>query len=276
MEKGENVLGQFKQQGKTVIKQMAKKIKMAILMNPVTYIVLAIVLLIIIIAGVMMDDESTTSSNTGGMSSVSGSTSGTGTSGSSVLVNSELYNSDGTVNEEKILDLQVTLEKQHNLVSADRNLSTGYGNNIGGEYNKENCEKVTGTYLGFKYWDEELPRSNLNGIVYQCPWWANGRASEVYGKKIVIAGNAIDMYPNGAKKYKTGATPKANSMVIYDNNTVYGHVAYVEAVDNVNKYYYISHAGSGKSWFGIQKIPFGSAPWSGYTQKGFVYLDEPI
>ena len=68
--------------------------------------------------------------------------------------------------------------------------------------------------------------------------------------------------------------PRENSLAVFSGSR-YGHVAYVEAVDNINKYYYISHAGSGTSWFGIDKVKFGSAPWSSYKLLGFLYLDSP-
>jgi len=82
------------------------------------------------------------------------------------------------------------------------------------------------------------------------------------------------MIRSGSNQYMVGDSPKLNSMVVYSGGN-FGHVAYVEAIDTKNQCYYISHAGSGKSWFGIQKIPFGGAPWSGYAQLGFIYLDEP-
>lgn len=261
---GQDIFDTAKFRAKAIIKQIAKKVTMMLLTNPITYIVLGIMLLIIIIAGAVGEADSSETTNSGGMSSVVPST-GTSDSDSGISIN--VYNDDGTVNAEKIQELQLALENAHGLVTGSLS-----GNNIGGEYNKESCEKVTGTYLGFNKWDGHIPRGKLGGIIYQCPWWANGRASEVNGKRISIEGHAKDMYENAQSRYKVGSTPKQNSLVVYNGGT-YGHVAYVEAVDEVNKCYYISHAGSGKSWFGIQKIAFGSAPWSSYTLKGFIYLD---
>lgn len=56
-----------------------------------------------------------------------------------------------------------------------------------------------------------------------------------------------------------------------------GHVAYVEAVDTVNKNVYISHAGAGYSWYGVEKFTFDEMKtvW-GYTLLGYVYLDSPL
>jgi len=260
---GQDIFDTAKYRAKAIIKKFAKKLAMMLLTNPYTYIVLGVILLIIIIAGAVAGSDSSGTTNSGGMSSVV-----PGTNGSSSTESINVYNDDGTVNEEKIQELQLALENAHGLVTGSLS-----GNNIGGEYNKESCEKVTGTYLGFRYWDGKgIPRGNLGGIIYQCPWWANGRASQSNGKVINIPGHAKDMYENAQPTYKVGSTPKQNSLVVYNGGN-YGHVAYVEAVDEVNKCYYISHAGSGKSWFGIQKIAFGSAPWSSYTLQGFIYLD---
>lgn len=202
--------------------------------------------------------------------------------------NINVYNDDGSVNEEKISELQLALENSFNLVAG--NLS---GYNIGGRYNKENCIKVTGTYLGYSgktsntdYEDASVCYLGNNGLgIYQCTWWANGRASEYlsqYGTKYKSYpsnnGNGGEIYNVNVNSgwFKYGSIPKANSLVSYTSSSYgYGHVAYVEAVDEKNGYYYISHAGSGESWYGIQKVKIGSPVWSGWTTVGFVYLDEP-
>ena len=199
--------------------------------------------------------------------------------------NINVYNIDGTVNEEKIKELQLAFESEFNLVKG--NLS---GNNIGGRYNKDSCTKVKGTYLGYSgrtgstgYNDATVSYIANNGLgIYQCTWWANGRASEYLSKN----GTKYTSYPsargNGGEIYdvnqwfNSGSMPKPNSLVSYtSSSSEYGHVAYVEAVDTKNKCYYISHAGSGNSWFGIQKVTIGKGPW-GWNVVGFVYLDEPL
>lgn len=196
-----------------------------------------------------------------------------------------LYNSDGSVNEAKIQELEYAFENEFNLVRA--NLS---GHNIGGTYNKESCTKVIGTFLGYSgktgntsYNDASVSYIANNGLgIYQCTWWANGRASEYlsqYGTKYKsypsAAGNGGQIYNNN-KWFNSGKTPKPNSLVSYtSSSSTYGHVAYVEAVDTKNNCYYISHAGSGASWFGIQKVTIGQGPW-GWNVVGFVYLDEPL
>ena len=119
---------------------------------------------------------------------------------------------------------------------------------------------------------------------FQCTWWANGRASQYLSEH----GTKYKTYPtqtghggqyfsinkkNGYFKY--GQTPKANSIISWTKSGGYGHVAYVEGV--TNDAIYISHAGSGKSWRGVEKISVtGDIGWSGYKLNGFIYLDEPI
>ena len=119
---------------------------------------------------------------------------------------------------------------------------------------------------------------------FQCTWWANGRASQYLSEH----GTKYTQYPtqsghggqyfsvnksNGYFKY--GQTPKANSIISWTKSGGYGHVAYVEGVTSDG--IYISHAGSGKSWRGVEKIPItGDIGWSGYKLNGFIYLDEPI
>lgn len=271
---GNDVLKAAEQQGKKLIKEGTKKVARSLLANPYFWLVMAMILIIIIIIGAMMDVETEETSNTSGMSSA------VGTVGTEVI---DVTNDDGTINEEKMLELQVALETEYHLVSADNDLNTGNEyKNVLADYDA-NCEKVKGTYLGFSYWKnnsqtERTPYSNkisgIEAIIYQCVWWARGRACEVNSKEIKISTRAAkDMIVVAANnKYNVGNSPKVNSMVVYSGGT-YGHIAYVEGVDTVNQCYYISHAGSGNSWFGIQKIPFNGAPWEGYTQLGFIYLD---
>lgn len=192
----------------------------------------------------------------------------------------DLYNDDGTISDEKVAAFEDELEKAYNLVEANI-----HGNNTGGRYNPESCKKVTGKYIGWSgkkgistYSDCVQSHTSYlgnNGLgIYQCTWWANGRASEHIGKQYNTSGDGGEIYGNARGKYNRGSTPKPNSLVSYVGGSDYGHVAYVEAVDD--KYYVISHCGSGKSWYGLQKVEIGKAPWSGWSIVGFVYLDEPI
>ena len=59
-----------------------------------------------------------------------------------------------------------------------------------------------------------------------------------------------------------------NAIVSFTTSQPEGHVAFVEAVDEVNRVFYISHAGSGKSWYGIKAVSFDYP-----NIVGFVYLD---
>ena len=118
----------------------------------------------------------------------------------------------------------------------------------------------------------------------QCTWWARGRGLQYvmtfYPGRVTVAqfkqsnrGNGGEIYYNArvAGIFGTGTTPKPNSLVSMDSSSSYGHVAYVEAVDYVNKRFYISEAGSGTWWgsLGQNGISFNDS-----RIRGFVYLDE--
>lgn len=156
-----------------------------------------------------------------------------------------LYNTDGTVNKTEISRLENQLTTKVNTRS--------------------------GQYMD-------------NGLQYkQCTWWAYSRASEYLGKAYPkqsngTSGNGKDWYDINRKNgwFDYGSEPRANSIVCWNNPTAkgYGHVAYVEAVDTVNKKIYISHAGGGVSWYGIRELD-----WNGYFDSvypiGYIYLDSP-
>lgn len=120
---------------------------------------------------------------------------------------------------------------------------------------------------------------------FQCTWWVFGRAL-MYLENIESPVTSSDLYKlagNGgqwydlnvaSKVFKCGSVPKSNSIVSWSSGG-YGHVAYVEGVTSDG--IYISHAASGTSWKGIEKIGLnGNVGWSGYTLNGYIYLDEPI
>ena len=187
----------------------------------------------------------------------------------------DLYNADGTVNEEQIKNLQTAIEQRLNLVEGDNNLS---GSGTAVSYS-DRCN-VIGDFYGSAGGDR-----NQKGLqIYQCTWWANSRASEyLYNKDPekypngypTAMGNGGDYYDYN-KWFNTGTEPKPNSIGSYRNGR-YGHVFYVEAVDYENGYYYVSHAGSGNYWFGIQKVKIAST-WNGGSIQlnPFIYLDEPL
>ena len=160
-----------------------------------------------------------------------------------------LYNSNGSVNENKIKELQNYLTNMVGLRD--------------GAY----------MYDRFDY--------------LQCPWWAYVRASQYLGRpypSLYASGN------NGAQWYKNnkelgyfsyGKTPQPNSIVVWPktgSGGSAGHVGYVEAVDTVNKKMYVSHAGGGNSWYGIQKMNYNHLLGGirNNTPTGFIYLDEPL
>lgn len=81
---------------------------------------------------------------------------------------------------------------------------------------------------------------------------------------------------NGLKGgwFNYGSSPRANSIISWKHG-LYGHVAYVEAVDSTG--IWISHANGGVGWYGITKIPLNGIPtgWKGYALNGYIYLDSP-
>ena len=144
------------------------------------------------------------------------------------------------------------------------------------QVHKGNSAYQSGPFL--KYWS--APYNNLSP--FQCTWWANGRASmylEQYGTKYTKyptqMGNGGQYYSINAQNlwFQYGSQPRANSIISWTNPGSYGHVAYVEGVTSDG--IYISHAGSGKSWFGVQKISLNGSIWSGYHLNGYIYLDSP-
>lgn len=177
----------------------------------------------------------------------------------------DLYNADGTVNEEKIHQLQDQL-------SSIIGLSPGKYSG----YSKSSCKSAYHTE----------PINSLQGL--QCTWWAWGRGYEYLCTiknttitkaqyRNAIRGNGGEYYANNvaAGLFNYGSVPKPNSLVCYSESGDYGHIAYVEAVDYVNKVYYTSECGSGVWWLGVHKRSFDYVPGSSYKLEGFIYLDEP-
>ncbi len=189
----------------------------------------------------------------------------------------DVYNSDGTVNEDKLVELQSAIEARLNLVQAPTSITSG-STKVG---YSDRCA-VTGNIYGSAGGDH-----NARGLqIYQCTWWANSRAGEYLNlqdpEKYPIgyptaSGNGGQYYDKNLEGgwFNYGPDPKPNSIGCGSSSSVYGHVYYVEAVDYVNGYYYISHAGGGEQWFGITKCKIGEGPW-GDTCYGFIYLDEPL
>ncbi len=116
-------------------------------------------------------------------------------------------------------------------------------------------------------------------LIFQCTWWACGRASEYLGRKVfddTHLSDAREWLDTGRNYgYQIGQEPRAGSIVVWDDAVhQYGHVAFVEGVSE-DGYVYISHAGSGKTWFGVSKLTKESINnvFSGYSLLGYIYLD---
>ncbi len=133
-----------------------------------------------------------------------------------------------------------------------------------------------------KYWSKNGGYNRLSP--FQCTWWANGRASQYLEQTIhkqypTQQGNGGDYYEKNKNDgyFGYGQVPKPNSIISWTKNGQYGHVAYVEGVTSDG--IYISHAGSGKSWYGIDKISLdgdlSSIGWKNYKLNGYIYLSEP-
>lgn len=179
----------------------------------------------------------------------------------------EIYNNDGSVNVERMEQLDEYITNMLNTVHHD-----------------DNNLRETGPFP--KWW--KSPINNLEA--FQCTWWANGRASQY----LELTGSIYSQYPvradglygDGGQWYRRniengwfnyGTTPKKNSVISWSNGD-WGHVAYVEAYDPETGDIWVSHAGGGDSWYGVQRLTRSG----GYTYSssarlnGFIYLDEPL
>ena len=180
-----------------------------------------------------------------------------------------LYNDNKTVNEQKISELNKWLTETELKTVIHRDGST----------------QQEGPYD--TWWSAGNNWFTDNGYKFQCTWYVYGRANQYlssngtkYKSWPGTKDNAKKWYysgtEGGSKYFQCGSTPKANSIAVFGGNE-YGHVAYVEAVDTVNKMVYISHAGGGKRWFGVEKYSYEDMKTLfGLTLYGYVYLDEPL
>ena len=183
---------------------------------------------------------------------------------STQLEGMDLYNADGSVNEEAINSLQKYIEKE-------------YLGGISGEF-KDNRSYAQASRNYAQWWDD----STYNGMEkFQCTWWARGRANqylEAIGKEKIsgATGNGCEVRANLAERgFSIGTEPRPNSLITWgaSSDNSYGHIAYVEAVDKDGTIYF-SEAGSGKSWYGITKLEKGSYDYAGMPFQGFVYLSD--
>lgn len=175
-----------------------------------------------------------------------------------------LYNNDGSINEEACAEL--TNWFVDNFFSGDARMRF---NGMGG------WEKTAVNGYGVSLNTAEHPFLNNGLQVYQCTWWARVRASyqawmmdpENLNNYIKTSGNGCQVAKNTADHYKVNLNMnveeiKPNSIVSFNEFTAEypdaGHVAYVEAVDYEAKVFYVSHCGGGHSWYGITKKNFSN------------------
>lgn len=179
----------------------------------------------------------------------------------------DLYNDDGSVNEEK-------MEEHRSSLEAYFGLPTG----------KVSIMWQDVSVSGYTPTKEANSLNTMGGAAwnYQCTWWANVRANyylKSKGGSILpnrSYGNGKEVATTLTQYFNSGDTPKPNSVFSMTNcGGGYGHVAYVEAVDTVNGYYYVSHCGSGDYWHGINKVKIGNVPCGTLTDAGYIYLDSP-
>ncbi|MFI3313782.1 MAG: CHAP domain-containing protein [Eubacteriales bacterium] len=124
---------------------------------------------------------------------------------------------------------------------------------------------------------------------WQCTWWTWGRAAQymdlrydidllTYCEDRELMGNAWSYYDNLSPYFLSDWEPSANSIVSWDGAS-FGHVAYVEAVDDNG--IWVSMADSGRTWRGITYIakvddPENPYPLYWYANEefmGFNHLD---
>lgn len=174
-----------------------------------------------------------------------------------------LYNSDGSVSEERCAEL--TNWFVDNMFSGNAHMRFPAGSMGGGI-------DVNPSMTSFmNYTDYPFMENGLQN--YQCTWWARVRASlqaqlmdpDHLNTYIHTSGNGCEVAYKTANYYHVEMANKIedlkpNSIISFNEFTAdfpgCGHVAYVEAVDYDNRVFYISHCGGGKGWYGITKRSF--------------------
>ena len=200
-----------------------------------------------------------------------------------------LYNPDGTVNEEKCIELQSWFEENIFGNNFHKAQTLDWAAISFTQYNSTYVSYVTHDEFKLQYYSGNTP-CGKHGFIYQCPWWAISRAS------LYLEAVAPDKWPDGlpgglgdgrqvagniSSRYNVPLNTdpsqiKPNSIISYVNGGGWGHVAYVEAVDYVNKVYYQSHCGGGEGWYGITRKPLGVATVGKETFVGSVCMDDLI
>lgn len=136
-------------------------------------------------------------------------------------------------------------------------------------------------------WHRDAERSGKQA--WQCTWWVWGRAAQylelAHGLNLADfccgqdnPGHGRDYYASLSRYFLSDRTPAANSVVSWTCGD-YGHVAYVEAVDDGG--IWVTMADSGHSWRGVTYIPRVDNPDNPYPLywypaerlNGFNHLD---
>ena len=181
----------------------------------------------------------------------------------------DLLGADGSVDPSKVSAFQEAVKAANNRpnTSVDRFIY----DSIAGTYDEWHHPD----YFGKRY-------------LWECPWWAWGRAmqyltaqGQVKNLPLPKLGNGGDYYKNAAIYFQRGQTPRANAWVSWSNASA-GHVAYVEAVDPDGRGFWISESGRSYTYPHVKHVRAdgtGDYPWNygaGYQMNGFVYLDQPL
>ena len=197
-----------------------------------------------------------------------------------------LYNADGTVNEGACIELQNWFDQ--NIFSGHMGLeqTVSWKSRDFSRYDSKWVSYVTHDL--FKQTGSQGGSPvGISGFIYQCPWWALSRAHlYLYGKdpekwKNGLGGghgHGMEVAQRVANQYYLPCESnwddlRPNSIISFNTGNGVGHVAYVEAVDKKNGYYYVSHAGSGKHFYGITKHKIGEGAGVNAISMQFVCLE---
>ena len=197
-----------------------------------------------------------------------------------------LYNADGTVYEGACIELQNWFDQ--NIFSGHMGLeqTVSWKSRDFSKYDPKWVSYVTHDLFKQTGFQGESP-VGISGFIYQCPWWALSRAHlYLYGKdpekwKNGLGGghgHGMEVAQSVANQYNLPCESnwddlRPNSIISFNNGNGVGHVAYVEAVDKKNGYYYVSHAGSGKHFYGITKHKIGEGAGVNAISMQFVCLE---
>lgn len=172
----------------------------------------------------------------------------------------------------------------------NKNNDVGEGTALNGKQQYYGYALQTGDLVRQDNWHKIAEDSGKDP--WQCTWWVWGRAAqyveEALGKDLKALCDGEDNFGHGQSYYYglsnyfiSDKIPKPNSVVSWSCGA-YGHVAYVEAVDEGG--IWVSMADSGHTWRGITYIPKVDSDSNPYplhwyaeeTLNGFNHLDRPL